>query len=125
VNYLKRAGVFLTIAAVVAASSGCQTMRTVTPLTGPTATHAFSRIEIGDLVSVEMRDGTRHRFEVSRIESDALVADDGRKYPRGEIVGLEHENVDARRTTGLVLGITVGFYIFVKIAEATNFFGLE
>jgi hypothetical protein len=111
------------MAAVVAASSGCQSMRQVTPLTGPTASQAFGRIEIGDLVSVEMRDGTRHLFEVRRIEGEALVAEDGRAYPRAEMIRLEHQIVDARRTTGLVIGLAIAYYVFLRIVESTNLFG--
>ena len=120
-NHLQRA--MLLIVSLSVASSGCETMRPVAPLTGPTASNAFTKIEIGDLVSLELRDGTRHRFEVSQIEDDALVAESGRRYPRAEMTRLEHETVDARRTTGLVAGITVGSVILLKILESINFFG--
>ena len=108
---------------VSVASSGCHTMRPVAPLTGPTASNAFAKIEVGDLVSLELRDGTRHRFEVSQIEDEALVAESGRRYLRADMTYLEHETVDVRRTTGLVAGITVGYVILIKILESINFFG--
>ena len=121
VNHLK--GAVLLIVIVSVASSGCHTMRPVAPLIGPTASNAFSKIEVGDLVTLELRDGTRHRFEVSQIEDEALVAESGRRYLRAEMAYLEHETVDVRRTTGLVAGITVGYVILLKILESINFFG--
>ena len=120
-NHLK--GVVPLIVIMSVASTGCHTMRPVAPLTGPTAANAFAKIEVGDLVSLELLDGTRHRFEVSQIEDDALVSEAGRRYPRAEMAHLEHETVDVRRTTGLVAGITVGYVILLKILESINFFG--
>lgn len=122
-NGLDRAAAWLMVAALGIVSAGCHTMRPVTPLTGPSAPKAFARIEVGDLVSLQLRDGTTHRFEVSQIEDQALVAESGRRYPLPEVVHLEHEAVDARRTTGLVAGITVGYIVLLKILESINFFG--
>jgi len=123
VKGLYRAAAWLMVAALGIVSAGCHTMRPVTPLSGPAAPKAFAKIEVGDLVSLQLRDGTTHRFEVSQIEDGALVAESGRRYPLAEMVHLEHEAVDARRTTGLVAGITVGYIVLLKILESINFFG--
>jgi len=108
---------------LVTASTGCRTMRPIQPLTGPRAEQDFARIEIGDLVIVETADGARHRFEVTAIEGDALVAESGRRYPRADMKHIEREAIDARKTTALVTFLVVGYYIFFKIVEATNLFG--
>jgi hypothetical protein len=123
VEGLYRAVAWLLVAALGTVSAGCHTMQPVTPLTGPSAPKAFAKIEVGDLVSVQLRDGTTHRFEVSQIEDAALVAESGRRYPLADMAHLEHEAVDARKTTGLVAGITVGYVVLLKILESINFFG--
>jgi hypothetical protein len=105
------------------ASTGCHSMRPVLPSGTTNAQRTFARIEIGDLVAVEMQDGSRHRFEVRGIEGDALVADSGRRYARGEMRKLEHEGVDAGKTVGLVTAIVAAYAIFWKIASDFNFFG--
>jgi len=110
------------ILAIALALAGCRTMRPI-ELSGPAAPKVFADIEIGDLVAVEMRDGTEHRFEVRGIEGEALVSDVGRRYPRSEIVKLQHESVDAKRTVGLVGGIAAGYALCLKIIESTGVFG--
>jgi hypothetical protein len=119
----KQAMTALLMLTVGIGAPGCRTMRPMEPITGISAPQAFAKIEIGDLVSIEMKDGSHHRFEVRGIEGETLVADSGRRYPRSEMTKLEHETVDASRTVGLVAGVTAGYAVVMKIMESTNFFG--
>jgi hypothetical protein len=102
------------------AATGCRTMRPI-ELSGPAAPKAFAEIEIGDLVAIEMRDGSEHRFEVKGIEGETLVSEVGRRYPRSEIVKLQHESVDAKRTAGLVGSIVAGYAVMLKLVESGVF----
>jgi len=108
-----------TILALVLVLAGCRTMRPIA-VSGSAATTAFAGIEIGDLVMVEMRDGTKHRFAVGRIEGEALVSDAGRRYPRSEMVKLRHET--APKPAGLVGGIVAGYGVLQTMA-AKGFLG--
>ncbi len=110
-----------TILALVLALAGCRTMRPIA-VSGSTATTAFAGIEIGDLVTVQMRDGTEHRFAVSGIEGEALVSDAGRRYPRSDMMKLEHESIHAGKTITLVGGIVAGYAVLQTMA-AKGFFG--
>ena len=103
-------------------STACHTMRRIelTPLDSP---KPFAKIEIGDLVALETKDGRRHRFEVRGIEGDTLVSDAGTRYPRSEIARLEHEALDASKTVGLTAAITAASIVLLKVLESFNFFG--
>ncbi len=109
----------LLIIAIVA--TGCRTMRPI-DLNSSNVPKAFAGIEIGDLVAVELRDGSKHRFEVRGIEGEALVSDVGRRYPCSEMVKLQHESVHAGKTIGLVGSIVAG-YAVLQTMVAKGYFG--
>jgi hypothetical protein len=115
------AGILLLTVSTLAA--GCHSMRTIEPITTPSTPTAFTRIEPGDLVFVEMKDGSRHRFEVQGIEGDTLVSGSGTRYPRSEMARLQHEIVDGQKTAGLVAGIVAGYVVVMKILASIDFFG--
>jgi hypothetical protein len=123
VTQRKSAASLLLVLTLGTASTGCHTMRPVSHVGLPSTARPFAKIDIGDLVAVEMQDGSRHRFEVKGIEGDALVASSGRKYHHGEMVKLEHEAVDAGKTSGLVAGIVAGYAVVWKILSSIEFFG--
>jgi hypothetical protein len=104
-------------------STGCVTMRPI-PITGaPQQTRAFGKLDVGDLVQVQLTDGSRHRFEVKAIEGDAIVSNTGRRYTRGEIAQLARETFDGPKTGSLVGGIVAGGIIFLRILDSIDFFG--
>jgi hypothetical protein len=116
-------GHYLAASAILAlglALTGCRTMRPV-ELNAVSAPKAFAGIEIGDLVAVEMNDGSQHRFEVKGIEGETLVSGAGKRYPRSEMLRLEHENVDPGRTAGLVGSIVAGYAVMLKLVESGVF----
>ncbi len=105
-----------TLATVSALSTGCSTMRPVAPVSAPTAPPAFRKIALGDTVAVQMRDGRRDKFQVAAIDGDTLVSKAGGRYQRADMVQLEHERIDRKRTWFLVGGIAAGLYLFLGIA---------
>jgi hypothetical protein len=109
------------ILAIAIALNGCRTMRSIEPITGIEAPTTFANIEIGDLVAVEMKDGSKHRFEVKGIEGEALVSGVGKRYPRSEMAKLEHETIHPTKTLGLVGGIVAGYAVMLKLVESGVF----
>jgi hypothetical protein len=103
-------------------STGCATMRpgaiSVAPQTRP-----FAGLNVGDLVQLQLTNGTRHRFEVKAIEGDAIVSDTGQRYARGEIAQLSRETVNGAKMGSLVGVIVAGSAIVLKVLESIQFFG--
>ena len=92
-------------------ASGCSTVRVIDPVTNP-AEPAFARLEVGDTVEVQTRAGVA-RFVVREIDRDSIVAADGTRYSRGEILQLKRQTTSGVKTTWLIVGIvyTVGLLL--------------
>jgi hypothetical protein len=112
------------IAALSAASGGCATTRPIAS-GGAIATppHAFGKVEVGDRVSVEMADGSRHHFRVRSVGPNALISDVGGTYPWNDLKKVRRHSADVEQKRWLVAGAMAGFVVFMKVLESIDFFG--
>lgn len=119
--------VSLLIGAVLLTGSGCALMHPVRPTTDPSRP-TYSRMKSGQFVVLHLHDGRRVELVVDRIEPDAIVAADGRRYANNEI-----RKAEVRRLTkgevavvSVLIGAGVFVYMFVQavgkaIGEAGRF----
>jgi hypothetical protein len=108
------------IAAVLAAAvtfAGCTSMKTIQPaLPGEPP---FGPVKSGDTVVVHTRDGERARLEVQQIDGETLIAADGRRYLRSDLLLVQRKAVDRWKTTELIVGIAAGALIVFVSAVAS------
>jgi hypothetical protein len=109
---------FVVLAAVAFAAGGCTGMRTISPRS-EASTPVFGPTKAGDRVSVEMRDGRREKFVVSRVEQDELVSTNNARYRRADIVVLKRHAFSPVKTAILAAGIAAGA-IIVAVAAAVG-----
>jgi len=67
-----------------------------------------------------MRDGTRARIRVAARDADALVADDGRRFSRGDISEMRVRRFSPAKTIGLALGIAALTVVVVAVLVASS-----
>ena len=90
-----------------AMASSCTSMKQVT--LNPTAGGpAFGRIRVGDTVAVRLSNGSQQRFVVAAIQGDTLVATDGARFARTDIVEAKRRSTSVIRTSFLAGGLAVG-----------------
>jgi hypothetical protein len=77
----------------------------------------------GDEVHVTMRDGRRARFRVLTADAASIIARDGSKYDRADILTIEQRQFSGVKTTLLVVGI-VGVVLGAMVAAAAATVGL-
>ena len=106
----------LTILALVA--PGCRSMHRV-PLTTPPESSSW-RISAGDQVRVTLQDGRRVRFKVQTADGHTLVAQDGTRYERADIVTVERRSFSVTKTALLAAGIWFGLFVIAAIAVASD-----
>jgi hypothetical protein len=87
-----------------------QTIRPATPGDGP-----FRPIQAGDTLVVLTKGGEQASFVVQRIEGDALIASDGRRFVLPDLVRVERKAVSGAKTAGLVAAIAGGAFLIVAI----------
>jgi hypothetical protein len=75
----------------------------------------FGPVQIGDTVVVLTRGGEQARFVVQMIDGGTLIAPDGRRYVRSDLVRVEREELDRAKTAGLIAGIAGGVFVVVVI----------
>ena len=111
----------LLVCAMTAASSGCTSMKTIKPAV-PGAP-VFGKVKAGDTVQVRTQDGRSKRFVVQQVEPEALVAADGTRFTRAEIVGLQRRSFSGGKTGALAAGVAVGAFLAFLAAFAASDFG--
>jgi hypothetical protein len=94
---------------------GCTSMKTIPPVTSPAAP-AFGRVEAGDLVIVETRDGRRVQFVVQQVEGDAIVSPEGVRYTRDEIAKLQRRSFSGPKTALALGGAFLALYVVLAAA---------
>ena len=108
---------YMLICGLAAGTTGCRSMQTVRPNT-PAAAGPFGPVKAGDIVRVQTHDGRRITFTVREVSGDALVAEDGERYDRRDIVRLERRAISPGRTALLVVGLGFAAYSALMIAFA-------
>ena len=103
---------------IAAYLSACTTMNPIVT----TPSDMSSVLRVGDKVSIQEKNGTRHEFSVVRCTSDEICGpSECVQIP--EISVLERQEFSAAKTTGLILGVW-GAVALISIARAYGkFFG--
>ena len=94
--------------------AGCTSMKTIRPTTP--GDPAFGPVHAGDTVLVQTRAGERARFVVQQIDGETLIAPDGRRYLRSDLVRVQHKALSGPKTAGLVAGIAGGVFVLLALA---------
>jgi hypothetical protein len=104
------------IASVLAGAltfAGCTSTKAIRPA-GP-GEPPFGPVQAGDSVIVLTRDGESARFIVQGIDGEALIASDGRRYLRSDLVRVERKAFSGPKTAGLIAGIAGGVFLVVSV----------
>ena len=107
-------------AAVLAAAltfAGCTSMKTIRP-TSP-GEPPFGPVKRGDTVVVHTRSGESARLVVQQIDGETLIAADGRRYRRSDLLLVQRKGIDGWRTTELLVGIAAGALVVFVSALAS------
>ncbi len=102
---------------LIAASAGCTSMKSIRLNSAPTAS-PFGKVNAGDTVEVETRDGRRERFVVQQIEGDAIISPTGARYTVAGITRLKRRSFSGPKTTLLAGGIFAGVFVVLAAAAA-------
>ena len=95
-------------------------MKTIRPATMPNQP-LYGPLKAGDTVIVQTPDGERWRFVVQAIDGTAIVAPEGKRYERADVVRLQRKAFSGPRTIGLVAGLTAGVLLIFGIAVASAY----
>jgi hypothetical protein len=106
----------LTAAVMVSALTfaACTSMKTIRPAIP--GEPPFGPVQRGDTVVVYTRGGESARFVVQEIDGETLVAADGRRYVRSELLRVDRKAFSGPKTAGLIAGIAGGVFVVVAIA---------
>jgi hypothetical protein len=95
-------------------SAGCTTLKPVR-LASP-GEPLFGNVKTGDTVIVQTRSGEQTQFVVQQIDGETLVASDGRRYARPDVVFLQRKALDGPKTAGLVAAISGAAFIAIVVS---------
>jgi hypothetical protein len=109
-----RGGLFRAIAAVVAAALVVASCTTTRPIDPGAPARIVEEVQPGDRVKITTRDGRELEFEVVTVEPDALVGAEQR-VARGEIANLEVTQTSVAKTSALVGGIYLAFFLVMVL----------
>jgi hypothetical protein len=113
----------ISLVAFTAMSSSCTSMKRVT-LSPAEGGSTFGRIRVGDTVAVQLSNGKEHRFVVAAIEGETLVARDGTRVRRSEILAAKLRSTSVIKTTFLVSGLAAGgFFLLAYVLFVTQGIG--
>ena len=98
----------LIVAVLVGAltSAGCSSTKTIRPASP--GEPSFGPVQTGDTVVVQTRDGLSTRFVVQRIDGETLVAADGRRYVRSDLLHVQRRTFSGLKTAVLIAGVGGG-----------------
>jgi len=102
------------------ATTGCTSMRTIRPVSAPGAP-PWGELKAGETVILQTPDRERWQFVVQQIDGDTIVAPNGQRYPRSEIVKLQRKSFSTPKTVCLVAAIVGGIYVAFGIAAASAY----
>jgi hypothetical protein len=107
-------------ALAITLTAGCTSMRPVRAVDAPSPPKQYTDIKPGDGVALKMKDGRRVRFKVQSVDGEALVSQAGERYPRAEMIELEHQQFSHAKTWSLVVGgVVFGLVVLYGIALAS------
>jgi hypothetical protein len=93
--------------------AGCTSLQTIRPAVPGEA--PFGPVQAGDTVLVQTRAGDQVFFVVQRIDGEALMAPNGRRYERSDLVRVQRKAISGPKTTALIAGIAGGVLIVVAL----------
>jgi hypothetical protein len=104
--------VVLLIGALVSpACTSTQQIRPAVPGQAPSR-----EVQAGDRIVVLTQSGERASFVVQRVEGDAIIAPDGRRFAASDLVRVERKAFSGGKTTALIAAIGGGAFLVVAIA---------
>jgi hypothetical protein len=77
---------------------------------------AFAGLAAEDNVRVTLRNGSKEVFDSAEVQADALIAEDGRRFPYSDIASLEKEHLSKRKTIALI--VAMSFIVFILFGLA-------
>ena len=108
----------LLVCTMASASIGCTSMKTIK--TAPAGAPVFGKVKAGDTVDVRTQDGRSLRFVVQQVDADSLVAPNGVRFTRTEIVRLQRKSFSPWKTAVLAGGIVGAVFLALGIAIVTD-----
>jgi len=102
------------IVCVAIALTGCHTMN---PVDFAQSDPAVARLAPNDHLRVWMRDGRTLDVVLTAVEPDALVSE-GQRLPARDISRIERRDLSWTRTTLLLVGVALVFFIAASAAKA-------
>jgi len=87
--------------------SGCTSMKAIQPAMVP-GQPVYGPLKPGDIVVVHTAEGEQEPFVVAGIDDEAIVARDGTRFTRQDIVRLERRALSGLKTAVLIGGIAGG-----------------
>jgi hypothetical protein len=89
--------------------AGCTSMKTIRPASP--GEPPFGPVQAGDTIVVRTREGVSARFVVQKIDGEALIAADGRRYARADLLRVQRKTFSGWKTTVLIAGVGAGALI--------------
>ena len=118
---LRRQLVFMLAACLLTTETmGCTSMKTIRPNSVP-GSPAWGKLQVGDTVIVQIANRERWRFVVHQIDGDAIIAPNGRRFERSDIVRLQRKSFSGPKTAGLIAGIFGAVYVLIGMAMAAAY----
>ena len=102
--------------------SGCHSMaRVALPDSTPPPPNAavFAHLKAGDNIRVTMQTGEQVTFTLAEVQTEGLVAQDGRHIPFRDMAQIEKRHISPGRTVGLVVGIFAAWLALLVVAAVT------
>jgi len=118
VNLHQRLVACLLTCSVLAGSVGCSSLKTIHPVTEPGAP-VFGKVQAGDTVDLQTRNGQRVRFVVQQIQGETIVSPTGERYTRGDIVHLQRRSFSGWKTASLIGGTFLTAMVVIAAAAVS------
>jgi len=118
-KYIRKAQAIAAIFTIVFSSISCTTMK---PVSWTEPAHIASQIEAGDKIEYRTSDGNIGKLKITSVNSEMIQGISQGKDKTvliADIISLEKKEIDALKTTGLILGITAGIVIFIIAAVSS------
>jgi len=106
--------VIITVVCIALALTGCHTMN---PVDFAQSDPGVARLAPKDHLRVWMRDGRTLDVILTAVEPDALVGE-GQRLPAKDISRIERRDLSWTRTTLLLVGVALVFFIAASAAKA-------
>jgi hypothetical protein len=116
----RQVAVMLVACLLTTGTLGCTSMKTIRPNSVP-GSPTWGKLQVGDTVIVQIANRERWRFVVQQIDGDAIVAPNGRRFERSDIVRVQRKSFSGPKTAGLIAGIVGAVYVAIGIALASAY----